>query len=147
VVRRKPLCLNYRILRYCKNAKPHPLQATSNCYGLSYCDVLPKKPANQRFIARQQFRKYAIVDKAVFSPCRAEDNRPEPKLADPSRGEPSRERIAIRVASPHLVLLGNSYKHLDDAEIRKGHVTTLATTQQLKAFSRMSDPRVYRSPQ
>jgi hypothetical protein len=26
-----------------------------------YCDVLPKKPAYQRFIARQQLRKYATV--------------------------------------------------------------------------------------
>jgi hypothetical protein len=26
-----------------------------------YCDVLPKKPAYQRFVARQQLRKYARV--------------------------------------------------------------------------------------
>jgi hypothetical protein len=96
--------------------------------------VLSKKSANQRFIAREQLRKYAIVHEAVFFPCHAKDSRPEA----------SHERITVRVTSPHLVLPGNSYKHLDDAGIRKGHVTALATTQ-LKAFSRMSDPRVYRS--
>jgi hypothetical protein len=50
---------------------------------LLYCDVLPKKPANQRFIARQQLRRYAIVDEAVFSPCLAESSRPEPRRAEP----------------------------------------------------------------
>jgi hypothetical protein len=38
-----------------------------------------------------------------------------------------------RIASPRL-LPGNSYKHLDDARVGKGHVTALAVTQQLKRF-------------
>jgi hypothetical protein len=61
-------------------------------------------------------RDYATVDKAVFSPCRAE----------PSRDE-------SRIASPRL-LPGNSYKYLDDARVGKGHVTASAVTQQLKRF-------------
>jgi hypothetical protein len=52
----------------------------------------------------------------VFSPCRAE----------PSRHE-------SRIARPRL-LPGNSYKHLDEARMRKGHVTASAVTQQLKSF-------------
>jgi hypothetical protein len=60
------------------------LRITYN-WGLKYCDVLPKKPANQRFIARQQLRKYAIVDEAVFPPCRADDSRPEPRTNRYSR--------------------------------------------------------------
>jgi hypothetical protein len=59
--------------------------------------------------------------------------RAEPNLAEASRTEPLSPR--------------NSYKHLDNGRVGKGHVTALATTQQLKAFSRMSDPRVYRSSQ
>jgi hypothetical protein len=54
-----------------------------------------------------------MVDEAVFSSCRAEQ----------SPTDPSREKVAIRFASPHLVLPGNSYKHLDDARVGKGHVT------------------------
>jgi hypothetical protein len=38
-----------------------------------------------------------------------------------------------RIASPHL-LPGNSYKHLDNARMGKGHVTALAMMQQLKHF-------------
>jgi hypothetical protein len=51
------------------------------------------------------------------------------------------------------VLPNNSYKHLDDARVGKGHVTAPAVTSRvsndttMKAFYRMSDPRVYMSPQ
>jgi hypothetical protein len=38
------------------------------------------------------------------------------------------------IASPRL-LPGNSYKHLDNARVGKGHVTASAVTQQLKHFS------------
>jgi hypothetical protein len=63
----------------------------------------------------------------VFSvPCWA-----EPKWAEESRTDPSRERVAICVASPHLVLPGNSYKHLDDARVGKGHVTAQAVTSRV----------------
>jgi hypothetical protein len=44
---------------------------------------------------------------------------------------PSRDES--RIASPRL-LPGNSYKHLDDARVGKGHVTASAVTQQLKRF-------------
>jgi hypothetical protein len=105
-----------------------------------YCGVFtPCKNCN----IETRSRDYGIVDEAVFSPCRAEQ----------SRTDPSRERVAIRVASPHLVLPGNSYKHLDDARVGKGHVTVPAVTSPvsndttMKAFSRMSDPRFYRSSQ
>jgi hypothetical protein len=57
-------------------------------------------------------RNYSAVDEVVFSPCRAEQSR---------------------VASLRL-LPGNSYKHLDDARVGKGHVTTSAVSQQLKRF-------------
>jgi hypothetical protein len=53
-------------------------------------------------------RHYAKVDEAVFSPCRAE-------LC----------RAVLRIAS-HRLLPGNSYKHLDDARVGRGHVTMLA---------------------
>jgi hypothetical protein len=45
------------------------------------------------------------------------------------------------IASHRLASLlpGNSYKHLDDARVGKGHVTTSTVTQQLKSFSRMLD--------
>jgi hypothetical protein len=51
------------------------------------------------------------------------------------------------------LLPGNSYKHLDDARVGKGYVTVPAVTSRvsnetaMKAFSRMSDRRVYRSLQ
>jgi hypothetical protein len=38
---------------------------------------------------------------------------------------------------PHRLaslLPGNSYKHMDDARVGKGHVTASAVTQQLKRF-------------
>jgi hypothetical protein len=40
------------------------------------------------------------------------------------------------IASHHLASLlpGNSYKHLDDARVKKGHVTSLPATKQLKSF-------------
>jgi hypothetical protein len=39
------------------------------------------------------------------------------------------------IASHHLASLpGNSYKHLDDARVEKGHVTASTVTQQLKCF-------------
>jgi hypothetical protein len=47
------------------------------------------------------------------------------------RAEPSRHES--RIASPRL-LPGNSYKHLDDARVGKGHVTASAVSQQLKRF-------------
>jgi hypothetical protein len=97
---------------------------TYTCHNI-YCGAfMPYKNCNIEI----RFRAYTIADEAVFSPCRA-----EPNLAEASGTEP---------LSP-----GNSYKHLDNARVGKGHVTALATTQQLKAFSRMSDPRVYRSSQ
>jgi hypothetical protein len=46
------------------------------------------------------------------------------------------------IASPHL-LPGNSYKHLDDARVGKGHVTASAVTKQLKRFPRVRS-RIYR---
>jgi hypothetical protein len=54
----------------------------------------------------------------------------------PSRAEPWQvaHRLASRrIASPRL-LPGNSYKHLDNARVGKGHVTASAVTQQLKRF-------------
>jgi hypothetical protein len=75
--------------------------------GKIYCGVFtPYKNCN----IETRSRDYTIVDKAVFSPCRAEQSRAEP-------------------LSP-----GNSYKHLDSARVGKGHVTALATMQQLKRF-------------
>jgi hypothetical protein len=55
-------------------------------------------------------RNYATVDEAVFSPCRAESRIPSHRSAS--------------------LLPGNSYKYMDDATIKKGHVTALAATQQ-----------------
>jgi hypothetical protein len=79
---------------------------------------------------------YATVDQAVFSPSRAELCRAEPSRPVMSRASP-------RIASPRL-LPGNSYKHLDDARVGKGHVTASAVTsrvstviQQLKCFPRV----------
>jgi hypothetical protein len=52
---------------------------------------------------------------------------------------------SARLALPRF-LPGNSYKHLDDARVEKGHVTASAVTSlvssdvTIKAFSRMSDP-------
>jgi hypothetical protein len=43
-------------------------------------------------------RDYAIVDEAVFSPCRAEDSRPEP-----GRAEPWTNGYSRRIASPRVV--------------------------------------------
>jgi hypothetical protein len=59
---------------------------------------------------------YATVDEAVFSPSRAVTSR-----------------ASRRIASPCL-LPGNSYKHLDDARVGKGHVNASAVTHQLKRF-------------
>jgi hypothetical protein len=57
-----------------------------------YCGVFtPCKNCN----IETRSRDYATVDEAVFSPCRA-----EPKRAEESRTDPSRERVAIRIASP-----------------------------------------------
>jgi hypothetical protein len=65
----------------------------------------------------------------------------------PSRAVTS--RASRRIPSPRL-FPGNSYKHLDDARVGKGHVTTSAVTsrvsavtQQLKRFPRVRS-RVYR---
>jgi hypothetical protein len=70
--------------------------------------------------------------------------------AERSRTEPSRSWR--RITSPRL-LPGNSYKHLDDARVGKGHVTAsvvtsrVATvTQQLKSFPLVRS-RVYRNLQ
>jgi hypothetical protein len=59
------------------------------------------------------------------------------------------------IASHRLTSLlpGNSYKHLDEARVGQSHVTASEVTPRvssdltIKAFSRMSDPRVYRSSQ
>jgi hypothetical protein len=78
-------------------------------------------------------RDYATVDEAIFSV--------------PSRAVTS--RASRRIASLRL-LPGNSYKHLDDARVGKGHVTASEVTsrvsivtQQLKRFPRARS-RVYR---
>jgi hypothetical protein len=75
-------------------------------------------------------RDYAAVDEAVFSPCRAEPSCDELHIASP------------RLAS-HL-LSGNSYEHLDDARVARGHVTASAVKQQLKRFPCVRS-RVYRT--
>jgi hypothetical protein len=69
-------------------------------------------------------RCYATVNEAVFSPCRAELCRVVPSRASP---RPASQRRA----SPRL-LLSDSYKHLDDARVRMGHITSAcsAVTQQ-----------------
>jgi hypothetical protein len=90
-------------------------------------------------------RDYATVDEAVFSPCRAEQ----------CRAEPSRAVNKLLITSHRLASLlpGNSYKYFYDARVGKGHVTASAVTSRvnsdatIKAFSRMSDPRVFRSSQ
>jgi hypothetical protein len=95
---------------------------------LTYCGIFtPCKNCNIEIRSRD----YATVDEAVFSPCRAE----------PSRAVTS--RASRRKASPRL-LPGNSYKHLNDKRVRKGHVTASAVTsrvstvtQQLKRFPRV----------
>jgi hypothetical protein len=89
-----------------------------------YCGVFtPCKDCN----IETRSRDYAIVDEAVFSPCLA-----VPSRAEPSRTEPKRERVTHRIASPRCC-----------------QATAINTwmTQQLKAFSHMSDPRVYRRSQ
>jgi hypothetical protein len=58
----------------------------------------------QEFNIETCSRDYATVEKGVFSPCRAEHSRAE------------------------------QYKHLDDARVQKGHMTTSTVTQQLKRF-------------
>jgi hypothetical protein len=78
-----------------------------------------------RTVTLKRYHDYATVDGAVFSPCQAEQSHDE-----------------SRIASPHL-LPGNSYKHLDDTRVGKGHVTTSAVTQQLKCFPLVRS-RVYR---
>jgi hypothetical protein len=75
---------------------------------------------------------YATVDEAVFSQCRAELCR-----AVTSRASP-------RIVSPRL-LPGNSYKHLDDARVGRGHVIALRVskvTQPLKHRWKERFPRV-----
>jgi hypothetical protein len=57
--------------------------------------------------------------------------------AEASRGDPNRveSRIASRrMASPRL-LSGNSYKHLDDARVGKGHVTASAVTSRVSTVT------------
>jgi hypothetical protein len=84
------------------------------CYNYTYCRVFtPCKNCN----IETRSRDYATVDEAVFPPW----------WAEPSRDEPT------RISSPRL-LPGNSYKHLDNAIVGKGHVTASAVTQQLKCF-------------
>jgi hypothetical protein len=64
--------------------------------------------------------------------------------SDPSRAEPWTSPSSRRIASSRL-LPGNSYKHLDDARVGKGHVTASAVTSRvrsdatIKAFFRKSD--------
>jgi hypothetical protein len=89
-----------------------------------YCGAfMPCKNSN----IETRSHDYATIDEAVFSPCCAETFR-----------------SSRRIASPRL-LPGNSYKHLDDARVGKGHVTASAVTssvssdETIKAFSRMSD--------
>jgi hypothetical protein len=83
-----------------------------------YCGVFtPYKNCN----IETRSRDYATVEEAVFSPCRAEQSRAVNESLIASN----------RLAS---LLPGNSYKHLDDARVGKGHVTALATMQQLKRF-------------
>jgi hypothetical protein len=89
-----------------------------------YCGVFaPCKNCN----IETRSHDYATVDETVFSPCGAE----------PSRDE-------SRTTSPRL-LPGNSYKHLDDARMGKGHLTATAVTSHvssdatIEAVSHMSD--------
>jgi hypothetical protein len=58
--------------------------------------------------------------------------RAVPSSGEQSRTEPSCEQVAHRVAWPHFVVARQRYKHLDDARVGKGHVTTSAVTQHLK---------------
>jgi hypothetical protein len=89
-----------------------------------YCGVfVPCKNCN----IETRSHDYATVDETVFSPSLAES----------------------RIASHHL-LPGNSYKHLYDARVGKGHVTASAVTslfstvtQQLERFLRVRS-RFYR---
>jgi hypothetical protein len=76
-------------------------------------------------------RDYATVDEAVFSPCLAEPSRVTYRVESP------------RLASPRL-LPGNSYKHLDDARVGKGHVTASAVTSRVFPHVRS---KVYKSSQ
>jgi hypothetical protein len=83
-------------------------------------------------------RDYATVGEAVFSPCWTEQNQAEPNQAEPSRAKPW--WVAHRIASPRL-LPGNSYKHLDNARVGKGHVNTsrVSSDGTIKVLSRMLD--------
>jgi hypothetical protein len=95
----------------------------------TYCGVFtPCKNYN----IETRSHDYATVDEAVFSPCRAELWRVEHCLAS------------------RPLLPGNSYKHLDDARVGKGHMTASAVMsrvstvmQQSKCFPRVRS-RVYR---
>jgi hypothetical protein len=49
------------------------------------------------------------------------------------KGDAPLGRAESRIASPRL-LPGNSYKHMGDARVGKGHVTASAVMQQLKRF-------------
>jgi hypothetical protein len=73
--------------------------------------------AMQELQHRKTLPQLRNKDEAVFSPCRA-----EPRRAVTSRA-------SRRIASPRL-LAGNSYKHLDDSRMGKGHVTASAVMQQ-----------------
>jgi hypothetical protein len=88
----------------------------------------------------------------VFTPCKNYNIETLPRLCNSRRSSvvsvPCRAELNLAEASwTEPLSPDNSYKHLDNARVGKGHVTALATTQQLKAFSHMSDPRVYRSSQ
>jgi hypothetical protein len=50
------------------------------------------------------------------------------RIADLSRRDPSREWVAIRVVSPHLLLPGNRCKHLEWSGKGWSHVTAPAVT-------------------
>jgi hypothetical protein len=84
----------------------------------TYCGVFtPYKNCN----IETRSRNYTIADEAVFSLCHAEQSQAVNELLI----------VSHRIAS---LLPGNSYKHLDDASVRKGHVTALPATQQIKRF-------------
>jgi hypothetical protein len=93
-----------------------------------YCDVFtPCKNYDIETCSRD----YTTVEEAVFSPSQALPCRDE-----------------SRIASPHL-LPGNSYKHLGDARVGKGHMSASAVmsgvstvAQQLKHRWKECFPRV-----
>jgi hypothetical protein len=100
------------------------LHPTPSTLGLWYCGVFtPCKNCN----IETRSHDYETVDEAVFSPWRALTSR-----------------ASLRIASARL-LLGNSYKYLDEARVRKGHVTALAVTSRAStgrnnwSVSRVSD--------